>query len=174
MPKLSEVAKGSGASIALHVCGKETKLLLEKSQSSIALKLIRFVNRVQINFAYKENQIIQLEDLCCTFPTVNFITQHNEKNKDLFEKIKSKNHQVLFDSSGGRGIKSTLWNEQLVGKSCGYAGGLGLESIEEDFLKIRKVAKNNFWIDMEGRIRTNDLLDLKLCEEILEKLNSIN
>jgi hypothetical protein len=171
LPKLFQIGEKTKASIALHVCGKETKLLLEQNESSVALNLISFVNRIQINFSYKEKQVNQLEILCAKYPNISFITQHNESNKDLYKKINAKNHQVLFDTSGGRGVKCEEWNSSLENKICGYAGGLGLEGISEDLSKIKEVAFNDFWIDMEGKIRTEDKLNLEFCEKILEILS---
>ncbi len=165
--KINEISKKTGCSVALHVCGKETKLLLEQDKDSVALKLIEYVDRVQINFVYKEKQVVQLEQLCEKYPKKIFITQHNEKNKGLYLKIKSKNHQVLFDESGGRGIECSSWKPNLEDKICGYAGGLGLDNITKQLITISSVASNEYWIDMEGKIRTNDKLDLNICENIL-------
>ncbi len=170
LPKLNEVSKQAGCSIALHVCGGETKKLLSQDESSVALKLIEYVNRVQINFVYKESQVKELEELCQKFPNKVFITQHNQKNADLYVKVKSSNHQVLFDASGGRGIDCETWLPALEGKVCGYAGGLGLDNIQSQFEKIKAVAADIFWIDMEGKIRVDDKLNLEICEKILKEI----
>jgi phosphoribosylanthranilate isomerase len=174
LPKLQSIAKESKASIALHVCGKETKLLLENKEDSQALNFLPYVNRIQINFVCKNKQEQELENLCENFPNTKFITQHNEANKDLHKKIKSVNHQILFDASGGRGIKTEVWPQPFNDKVCGYAGGLGLENIEQDFENIKNLAFSHFWIDMEGRIRTEDKLDLDICEKILEKVSTLS
>ncbi len=173
LPKLKTIAEKTGCSIALHVCGKETKKILSQAQDSVALELLDFVNRVQINFVYKEDQVLQLEDLCKKFPNKVFITQHNEKNNDLYLKIKSNNHQVLFDASGGRGIECSNWEKPLSDKVCGYAGGLGLDNIELQFESIKKVVKDDFWIDMEGKIRTSDKLDINICKYILYRVSKM-
>ncbi len=167
LPKLKDVAQKSGCSIALHVCGSETKKLLSKSAESVALSLMTNVNRVQINFAYKEYQVQELSELCTQFSDKFFITQHNRSNADLYMKIKNLNHQVLFDASGGRGIDCHEWTAPLAGKVCGYAGGLGLENMKNQLESIRKVALGEFWIDMEGKIRTEDKFNLNICENIL-------
>jgi phosphoribosylanthranilate isomerase len=173
LPKLKNIAVDSGSSIALHVCGKETKELLAQNENSIALSLLPFVNRVQINFLYKEHQVEQLENLCQKFPHINFITQHNNRNAELHKKIFSLNHQILFDQSGGRGIETTEWESPLENKICGYAGGLGPNNIIKQLSLIKNVANRPFWIDMEGKIRTNDILDLNLCKEILYKVSLV-
>jgi phosphoribosylanthranilate isomerase len=85
----------------------------------------------------------------------------------------SSNHQVLFDQSGGRGIETTEWETPLENKICGYAGGLGPQNINEQFSLIQSVADRPFWIDMEGKIRTEDILDLALCKEVLSKVSKV-
>ena len=175
--KLAEISYFTGAGLALHICGGETKKLLEQQNDSLAIKLIEKLsvsNRVQINFCYKNNQVKQLEDLCLRFNKIQFITQHNNCNKDLFEKISAPNHQILFDESGGKGLISKKWNDRLPNKICGYAGGLGEDNIEYQVEKIKSLSNKAFWIDMESKIRTNDKLDLEVCENILKKLMLIN
>lgn len=173
LPKLKNIVDTYGSSIALHVCGKETKELLAQTENSVALSLLPYVNRVQINFLYKEYQVEQLENLCKSFPHINFITQHNNRNADLYKKVFSPNHQVLFDQSGGRGIETTEWEVPLENKICGYAGGLGPQNINEQFSLIKSVADRPFWIDMEGKIRTEDILDLILCKQVLSKVSKV-
>lgn len=174
LPKLKEIANSTDASIALHVCGKETKKLLKRTEDSVALSLLQFVNRIQINFAYKEKQVAELENLCLDFPHIKFITQQNKANADLHEKIHADNHQVLFDQSGGRGIETTQWSAALGNKTFGYAGGLGLDNVEQQLNNIKKVANRQFWIDSEGKLRVDDLLNLDICEKILKKVSVLS
>ena len=171
LPKLSKISQKSGCSIALHVCGKETKNLLNNIEDNIALQPQPYVQRIQINFRYKPKDISLLESLCYSHPSTIFITQHNQANIDLYSKINLPNHQILFDTSGGQGIKSSSWPNLLPNKICGYAGGLGLVDIEKDFSEIFQLANHQFfWIDMEGKIRTDDKLDLNICEQILAQI----
>lgn len=170
LPILKDISNSSGASIALHVCGKEVKKLLSRDDDSVAVSLLPFVNRVQINFVYKESQVEQLEKLCTDFPLIKFITQQNNVNYDLYKKIKSKNHQILFDQSGGRGIETKEWSEPLENKVCGYAGGLGIDNIIYQLRAIRNIANSPFWIDMEGKLRVDDKLNLNICENILKAI----
>lgn len=84
--------------------------------------------------------------------------------------VKEKNILPLYDESGGKGIKTTIWkkpfNENIF---TGYAGGLGPDNIINELNKINEVVQNNdIWIDMESNIRTDDKLDLNKCENILK------
>ncbi len=79
----------------------------------------------------------------------------------------------LFDASGGRGIATKEWLEPWADEAgplfCGYAGGLGPETLESELHRISEVVGDaTIWIDMESRIRTKDVLDLKKCEAVLE------
>lgn len=94
---------------------------------------------------------------------------------------------ALFDASGGHGKTSSSYREPFTFVKadpekrthsqntmfCGYAGGLGPENIEEELEKISQaVGSNQFWIDMESRVRTadktKDILDLGKVEKVLE------
>lgn len=170
LPTISHIAKLTGVSLALHVCGKETKNLLGQKTSAV-MDFLPFFNRVQINFRYKDHKLEDLENLLNAYPEINFITQHNRNNIDLYEKLTNPNHQVLFDSSGGRGIATTEWLPPLPHKTCGYAGGLGPETIHEQLQNIHKVVKDDkFWIDMEGHLRTDDKLDLNKCNAVAHQV----
>ncbi len=48
LPKLSKISQKSGCSIALHVCGKETKNLLNNIEDNIALQLQPYVQRNEL------------------------------------------------------------------------------------------------------------------------------
>lgn len=156
---------------SLHVCGSAIKRLLNQ-ESSYLLDLISSFDRVQLNLRYKRGDLEKLEALFNNYPKINFITQHNNANKDLWFLIQAKNHNVLFDNSGGRGILDTNWQEPLSEKIYGYAGGLSPDNITEELNKIITVTKNkHFWVDMEGHIRTNDYLDLEKCNAVLNSIS---
>jgi hypothetical protein len=63
----------------------------------------------------------------------------------------------LFDSSGGAGALPPTWPTAWPGIVCGYAGGLGPDSIDEQLPRIRAASNGErFWIDMERRVRSQD------------------
>jgi len=77
---------------------------------------------------------------------------------------------VLFDSSGGRGLAPVSWPAPLPGTTCGYAGGLGPDTLTEQLPLIHTAANGRgYWIDMEGRLRTpEDRFDLDRARRCLE------
>lgn len=161
LPKISDL------NISLHACGAEARKLLNRDKDSIALNFIKYVKRIQINGEIKNPD--QLNDLCIEYPSIVFITQENKRQNQAVKDITAKNHQVLFDSSDGRGIYVNDWQEPLAGKVCGYAGGIDSNNIKEVFKNVYQVVgHNNFWLDMESGIRNNaDCFDQELCERVI-------
>lgn len=97
---------------------------------------------------------------------------------------------VLFDVSGGRGIRpgsdvietavrivretkerlsfSKDWNKPL---RVGFAGGIGPTNVEE---VIRTLGPGDYWLDMESGVRTDDRLDLKKVRDVLQTVQYCN
>lgn len=169
--KIEAIKNETGASFALHICGGAVKTLLS-GENVFLPQILALFNRVQINLIYKEKNLTDLQNLFLAYPDINFITQHNKANESLYGKVEAKNHQILFDSSGGRGITSDHWQNPLSDKLYGYAGGLGPENIKEQLINIEKASNNKqFWIDMENKVRTDDIFDLSKCEQVLVAVN---
>lgn len=97
----------------------------------------------------------------------------------------------LFDASGGHGKLPQKWpapfkaESQEYGKPgadifCGYAGGLGPENVVEEIKLIEEqlgdegisadgmTVDSTIWIDMETKLRSEDLFDLQKCEAVLK------
>lgn len=82
---------------------------------------------------------------------------------------------VLFDPSGGRGVSAIGEIRELaawVAKEkppvrIGFAGGLGPNNIEQALDATS--ALEDFWLDMESGVRTDDRFDLVLVEHVLKK-----
>lgn len=75
----------------------------------------------------------------------------------------------LFDCSGGKGLlPDTIPAPPHCGSLVGYAGGIGPETVVSYLSKIEGTSP--FWIDMEGRIRTNGWFDLDLVEAVCQRV----
>lgn len=83
---------------------------------------------------------------------------------------------ALFDESGGKG-KVPVERRSPVGASTiscagkrfvGYAGGIGLTNLHKELDKIEYACSDDFWIDMEGRLRQDvtDTFDLQIVRAI--------
>lgn len=161
--------------LSLHVCGKESKLLLEQSDQSKAIELFELFNRVQINTVFNDISIKQYENLSKKYDKTFFITQDNRKNNKFLKTINDWGHlntHLLIDSSGGRGILGQ-WEKVQFSNMFAYAGGLGPDNIIEEYKKINTIADKVYGIDMEGKIRTDGKLDLLKIKQTVENLNTI-
>jgi len=81
----------------------------------------------------------------------------------------------LHDASGGRGKLPPSWPEAAPGMALvGYAGGLGPDNVAEHLPTIAAAAgRVPYAIDMETRLRTDDLFDLDACEAVLRAVYGI-
>jgi phosphoribosylanthranilate isomerase len=108
-----------------------------------------------------------------------FIFQITAASEPLVRLAHSQDFNVmgLFDNSGGRGISpETAWPSPLdIPFPMGFAGGLGPDNVLEQLDKINAACGDKpyaTWIDMEGRIRTDDgtRLDLTRVRRVLEQV----
>lgn len=154
--------------LALHICGSAVTHFVKGTNATV-LNLAKKVGRVQLNFNAARKidfTISELDSAVRNFPG-KVITQHFPGNANLVETISSPNHQVLHDTSGGRGIETTRWQAPFYHKVTGYAGGLGPDGIGEAVDAIQTASGTTpVWIDMESRIRTSGLLDLDKCDMV--------
>lgn len=76
---------------------------------------------------------------------------------------------VLWDASGGRGIRETAWPNAAdrLPISVGRAGGIGPDNVADE---ARSAAEcpDDTWLDMESGVRTNDRFDLGKVRAVLE------
>lgn len=182
-------ANEAGLNIALHLCGKAVKDLLEavrtRERSDDVKRLLALAEkfgRVQLNTVGKESdeqlfkQLITLlsrnENRTCV------LLQWNERNQALCRRLRFEhNFEVLVDGSGGRGIVPTGWpvlSEHDVGR-IGYAGGLGPHNILEQLPQIYAASnERTFWIDMEQSLRdeTDDFV-LDRCRQVLDQVVAV-
>jgi len=165
-----EIYKRHTGNFAIHLCGDAVPRILNGDHEM--LTLIKPFQRIQLNFNIHKNpfDLSDLENLFVLTPDKTFLTQHNVSNGHIWHHmVHYTNHAFLFDASGGRGIEATKWQEPLPGRYCGYAGGMGPENVKENLLDIlSKTETIPTWIDMESKLRTNDLFDLEKCKQVLD------
>jgi len=160
--------------IALHVCGAGVPNLLanEAEVTGLVEAVAARGGRVQLNFSQSRGGINldALSTLLDRYPSLKVITQHNDANEGVWKRLCGHaNYVALFDSSGGRGVERSAWPAPLHGIHCGYAGGLGPDNLAMELTRIRAAASGHpHWIDMEGKLRTeDDTFDLQRAEACL-------
>lgn len=156
---------------AMHVCGSSINQLAQEKIEF--MKEMNNFQRVQINLKPQwatEELINSLVKVVEKNPQIEFITQHNELNKQYFHYWEEvANHSYLYDGSLGKGLSPEIWLSPVIGKRTGYAGGLNVDNIYVNCQKIQLAsAEIPIWIDMETGIRTNDQFDLIKAKKVLE------
>jgi phosphoribosylanthranilate isomerase len=153
--------------LALHICGSAVRHFV-LGTDEVVTDLARQFGRVQLNFSASKGDFTadQLSDAMVKMPG-KVITQHFPSNSALVDVVTAANHQVLYDTSGGRGLETAEWLAPFPAKVTGYAGGLGPDGIEDSIDAIQAVTGSApVWIDMESRVRTEGYLDLKKCRVV--------
>lgn len=147
--------------VALHFCGEEAKTAL--FHSSLFDRFVGAADRIQINGEVNEQYIAQ----CCDMhPEMKWITQWNERNEPKAFGTHS-NHELLVDSSGGKGILPGEWKRPCTFKRVGFAGGLNRAQLKSEFRRIVAIGQGDFWIDAERWLRKDDWFDLdEVCRFI--------
>lgn len=139
--------------LSVHICGSTARQQLANVQLEA---LISRAQRIQVNGRLTKAEV---ETLCGLYPGHTIITQHHPSNVDLTA-IDFANHALLQDSSGGRGLAARDWLPSPADKPFGYAGGLGPENLAAELVRIRMVAKDGWWCDMEASLRINDVFSV--------------
>ena len=156
-----------GRRIALHVCGQRAR---EALIVGALTDLTSRVQRLQVNGRVAASE---LQQICRQYPQHAVITQHAAANFGLLS-VDVENHAVLVDESGGRGISPAAWARPSTPKSVGFAGGLGQDNIVGEIARIRAVAvaDDDWWIDMEGKLRdADDWFDVGRARDLMAYLN---
>lgn len=156
-------AKLSGR-CALHVCGAAARaLLIDGGLATVT----RHAPRVQVNGLLGAGEV---ETIAALVDTV--ITQHNDANLALLS-VRARNHQLLMDASGGRGLSPATWSPPDTEKLVGFAGGMGPDNLAAELARLAPVARDGAWVDMENKLRTDDWFDLAIARRCVEIFTSV-
>lgn len=156
----------NGLNLSLHLCGQLVDNVLNKTtQINRNHTFFHKFQRVQLNLG--KNRINDLDynyldDLCHKWGKEIILA--GPFTDDYLFCLHSET-QFLIDHSGGTG-KHGGWFQPSCITQFGLAGGIGIDNI----LSVKKQAKllGCDWIDMESKIRTNDVFDAVLCQQILD------
>jgi hypothetical protein len=154
-------ARKALGSMSIHLCGSiSISTLLTSEMPSIC----HLFDRVQINAIAKNYNKDALRNLHYYY---DLVIQHRDPT--TFESPYSDFGDLLYDPSGGRGIHPNAWptSNSSGDKLVGYAGGISENNVKE-LISSDAMKNQNYWIDMESSIRTNNLLDIGKCRRICE------
>lgn len=181
MHDFSEMAKAHHMNVAMHLCGGYVRELLTGTLDwkKVPQELLSAAQRIQINTHAQDHVSRQsfIANLGNSDLVVGkkFIFQLDGVNGHLMDAALYMNVDAhgLFDLSHGAGVLPDSWQIADADIYTGFAGGLGPDSVVEQVEKIGKLSVHpgcDFWIDMEGRVRTeDDKLDLVKVATVLER-----
>jgi hypothetical protein len=166
---------------AMHVCGRWVSDLLNGELHRDELpSAVDFAQRIQINSWGRSLQ--SFSDFHWSATDKNskcFIFQWSAVGEFLANRAIQNGFSAvgLFDGSGGQGKSPDTWpSPHSTGVPMGFAGGLGPTNVLSQLLKIEDAAGTRefaTWIDMEGRVRTDDTpakLDMGRVRSVLEQV----
>jgi hypothetical protein len=167
-----------------HLCGRWVRDLVQRGEFTFhddRPELGDLFYRYQLNFHAELmaphadfHRCLERADCC------EFIFQLDNVNGRLYEEAQECTEILvsgLFDTSGGAGVLRDSWLP-AIGRRCGYAGGLGPDSLAAELPKILEAARGAdwVWVDMETHVRTQmpiggdffDLAKVRRCLEIAQ------
>lgn len=174
MAKFSDLCQEAHeVQVSMHVCGSWVRQMLRGQMDWKAFPVIRDVaDRIQINTHAEEHiSTVSALDWIAERSGRQFIVQLDAVNDHFLDAAVSRKLNVagLFDRSHGAGVLPDRWPQPRNWSVYhGYSGGLGPENVAEQVAKIEAGNSLPYWIDMEGRVRTDEVFDLSKVRKVLE------
>lgn len=146
---------------AAHLCGKIAQQVMETSR--IDIDLSKF-NRVQVNHIAPSAAALARFSDNIGLPVIG---QWRDSNRfpEIYEGV-----SWLYDPSGGNGFLPTVWPENPSEHPVGYAGGINADNVATVIAAIGSLSPAGYWIDMESGVRTENLLDLRKVQAVIENV----
>lgn len=173
---IREVAKHGRLNLSIHLCGTIARQMLEGEveafYDSIGCDWPVF-NRHQLNIAvsdFENKTIKQLQDI--RFHNTIIQVKSEDVCRKLLERVDNFRISYLVDPSGGKGLESSFTHVKSEKNLVGYAGGITPENVgQKIFSLISNDSDQEFWIDMESRVRTNNKFDIDKVEQVLKTVS---
>ena len=166
--------------VSLHLCGAYVRGLMAGGNPSWGDPTMMWdvARRVQLNFHGEPHDADShnFGKRLFAHPDIQWVFQMDgtPNEEHFYWALGSAFEAVpLFDTSGGAGKLPPRWlaasvtqNNRLI--YHGYAGGLGPDVLAEQLPLIEEAAGDApFWIDMEGHVRTDEVLDMAKVDKVL-------
>jgi hypothetical protein len=133
---------------ALHLCGKKAVRQL------LDLHLVTSgFTRIQINGRYPKETILRI---CDVWQDRQIIVQYADERDEWLLDLPPENLSILVDASGGNGVLPDAWPKLRTKHPVGFAGGLTPENMREQVRRIRLVAGECWWVDLESGLRADE------------------
>jgi hypothetical protein len=157
--------------LAAHLCRDRCQQVLEGDQSFVASLSHMGFQRMQINATAANGVLVDPQQLSRyaanimtvvrAQPYIEWIFQLNDETQPLWLQLLSyvpNNMSMLYDASCGKGVQIQSFPSPSLhpGIRCGYAGGIGPQTIDTVLTAVIQVARTSVfpvWIDMESSLR---------------------
>lgn len=178
-PAILKSLSGWGLNLSAHLCGDLARFALN-GEFIPAIDLCKgyfhLFRRCQLNCHISEGKKSLIRKFCGVQDCEHFILQmHTPDLCRNFLKGKYNGHiDCLLDASRGRGINTPIEVVTSPGTLIGYAGGITPDNVEGKLrLLLKHDSNDEFWIDMETGVRTNELFDLEKVRSVLETVTRL-
>ena len=186
IPAFLQKLVGLNLNLSAHLCGRlvrdgyngnwEGLTNIFKADGNDYEQVRNLFSRCQLNVSAYHYKVGLNQETHPFKPNIQFIVQQRSAKDCLAYTISSgrSNVYLLCDPSGGRGKESewVYYYPNMKTDMVGYAGGIGVDNVEEKLSKIAENTFADFWIDMESKVRDDqDWFDLDAVETVLEKVD---
>lgn len=157
--------KDKNLKLACHLCGSIARNIIQKNDWKGIIEILGddfdIFQRVQLNVMGVQPFSHEI-----VFPRGKSFLIQLKNETSLYDFYKDKFYNVFGfqDNSGGRGIFEDYW--KIEDRYFGYGGGLSENNVEMVIDKLNLLTYNNYWIDMESSIRTDDWFDIEKCHRV--------
>ncbi len=181
-PSYLDSLENHGLNLSAHLCGSIARSAVRGDIEPFR-KWARgygdIFHRCQLNVATSPNNPMSFDysgEICNYFDEV-ILQQKSAHEIPLFINCKVSRHiTCLLDASGGQGIDTPIEILNLPHK-IGYAGGINIDNVADKLSYLLESEDgDDFWIDMESGVRTDDWFDinkvvevLKICSDVLKQ-----
>lgn len=151
--------------LACHLCGSIARDIVQSDDWSGVYSVLGdafdIFKRVQLNVSgvheFSEN---------VHFPKSKIFLIQLKEDRTLYNFYKNKYNNIVGfqDNSGGMGKFEDSW--RIEDRYFGYAGGLSENNVEAVLDKLNMLTYNDYWIDMESSVRTDDWFDIEKCRKV--------
>lgn len=175
--------KGAGLNLSCHVCSTMARNLVRTGDTTeldaflgkgrgLGLGLFQ---RIQINISNMDFELKQIpsnrEFIVPESIREVIIQHHPERPLSWTSSNAGIPISVLFDPSGGMGLGWQKNDIPYYAKNlrCGFAGGINASNVVEWIRTLQKeFPREDFWLDMESGVRTDDVFDTGKVREVLD------
>ena len=182
---LQAIPDDGAVQLSAHICGGLMRQVFEQGSFDCMTKptgnQFRRFRRCQLNTAGTDYPLQRQLHTPRHLAQV-IIQQKSTSRDDYFASLIHQAYHacplsILIDDSGGEGREARQWQvpEQFrLVRHLGFAGGINPQNVAIVLTQLmRQPMPQEWWIDMESGVRTDDWLDLDKVEQVCQTFESL-